>query len=348
MKKWKKIQVHPEQSILEVMQVIDTGAVRFAIVTDEHNKLLGTITDGDIRRAILGGINLNEACQKAMNANPTYCMKNTTSEEIFEIMRSKKISHMPIIDHNRILLEIRELNEVSEQTLIKDNPVVLMAGGLGTRLGELTANCPKPLLKIGNKPILQIIIENFKSQGFHNFYISVNYKSEMIEEYFKAGEDLGVSVNYLREGKKLGTAGALSLISENVNLPMIVMNGDLLTKINFTDLLHYHCSNKNEASMCIRQYEFQVPFGVIDTQDDRIVKIDEKPIHQFFVNAGIYVLNPEAIKIIPLETAYDMPHLFNELIAKNKKTGVFPIHEYWLDVGHKDDFEKAQFDAIKL
>lgn len=348
MKKWKKIQVNPEQSILEVMRVIDSGAVRFAIVTNEHNKLLGTVTDGDIRRAILSGINLNEACEKAMNANPVYCSKDSSSEEIFEIMRSKQISHIPIVDQNNVLLGIRALNEVSEQTLAKENPIVLMAGGLGTRLGELTTNCPKPLLKIGNKPILEIIIENFKAQGFHNFYISVNYKSEMIEDYFKSGEEFGVSIQYLKEDKKLGTAGALSLIGENVNLPMIVMNGDLLTKINFSDLLHYHNTNHNEASMCIRQYEFQVPFGVINTKDDRIVKIDEKPVHQFFVNAGIYVLNPEAIKLIPIETAYDMPHLFNELISSNKKTGVFPIHEYWLDIGQKDDFEKAQGDVIKL
>lgn len=348
MRFWKKIIASPELSILDVMKIINTETSQFAIIADQNNKLLGTITDGDIRRAILNGIDLKESCAKAMNPTPTQCSESLSEEEVFLLLKQKNITHIPIVNKDLIIVDVKSLSELNSFSLKKENPILIMAGGLGSRLGELTANCPKPLLKVGQKPILEIIIENFKAQGFRNFYISVNYKSEMIEEYFRNGEKLGIKIQYLREDKKLGTAGALSLIKEEISHPIIVMNGDLLTTINFNELLGYHGHSENQATMCIRRYEFQVPFGVINTEGDRIIKIDEKPIQQFFVNAGIYVLDPSILKLIPLDIAYDMPSLFNDIINLSHKTGVFPIHEYWLDIGQKDDLERAQFDVIKL
>lgn len=348
MKEWKKILVKPTATIVEVMKTINDNASQFAIVIDVNHRLIGTITDGDIRRAILKGVNLTDECIAAMNKSPTTTTKTASHESLLELMRTKKIHHIPVIDENSIIIDLKSLNEVATENIKRDNPVVIMAGGLGTRLGELTTDSPKSMLKVGKKPILEIIIENFRNQGFHNFYLSVNYKSEIIEQYFQDGNNHDVSITYLKENKRLGTAGSLSLIEDHHELPLIIMNGDLLTKINFPDLLQFHNANINSATMCIRKYEFQVPFGVITTQNEKIISIEEKPVQQFFVNAGIYVLSSEAIKLIPKDTFFDMPMLFNTLINKEIQTGVFPIHEYWLDIGQRDDFEKAQDDIKKL
>jgi NDP-sugar pyrophosphorylase family protein len=230
----------------------------------------------------------------------------------------------------------------------RENWVVLMAGGLGTRLAPLTDNCPKPLLKVGNKPILETIIENFISHGFKRFYLSVNYKAEMIEEYFGDGSRWGAEIRYLREDKKMGTAGALGLIPEPLTQPFLVMNGDLLTKVNFSQLLNFHQEQNAHATMCVREYDFQVPYGVVSVDKHRIKSIEEKPVHRFFVNAGIYVLDPEAVSLIPADMPYDMTSLFEQMTANEREVIAFPVREYWLDIGHRDDFERAAGDFARI
>ena len=222
-----------------------------------------------------------------------------------------------------------------------------MVGGLGSRLGELTANCPKPLLKIGEKPILESIIDNFKIHGFKNFFLAVNYRSEMIESHFGDGSDFGVNIQYIREKERMGTSGSLTLFQPINDLPIFVMNGDLLTHVNFSSLLKHHNDEKFDASTCVRQYDHQIPFGVVELDGLKISKIQEKPIKSFMVNAGIYVLNQSALRLIPENSYFDMPSLLEKMLQSGNKVGAFPIHEYWLDIGRKDDFEQAELDYIK-
>jgi len=220
-----------------------------------------------------------------------------------------------------------------------------MAGGLGTRLQPLTDDSPKPMLQVGGKPLLEIILKNFIEHGFVNFYISVQYLPEIIMDYFQDGKNLGVSIKYIQEDQPLGTAGALGLIpQEALDSPIIVMNGDILTSVDFPALLDYHSKHEGAATMCVRDYEFQVPLGVIEGNGSKINMIKEKPIHKCQVNAGIYVINSDIVKIIPENKRVDMPDFLSDQISQGNSVHMFPIHEYWLDIGRLEDFNKAQID----
>jgi dTDP-glucose pyrophosphorylase len=347
MKSWKNILVSPKTTILKTIETINTGALQLSLVINSEGKLLGTVTDGDIRRGILRGLSLEEPIERVMNTNPMVVRENEANEHIWTLMKRKRYSKIPVLDVQGRLVDLKMLDEPIETTK-QDNWVVLMAGGMGTRLQPLTNDCPKPLLKVGSKPILETILENFIEDGFHKFYLSVNYKSEMIKDYFGDGSRWGVTIRYIDENERLGTAGALSLLSEKLKTPVIVMNGDLLTKVNFQQLLHFHLENQSKGTMCVINYDYQVPFGVIQTVGHHLLSIEEKPSKRYFVNAGIYVLDPEVISLIPQGKYYDMPELFKLLIDKNKETIVFPIREYWLDIGRLDDFEKANMEFMEV
>jgi dTDP-glucose pyrophosphorylase/CBS domain-containing protein len=340
MKNWKNVMVSPDTSIREAIRIIDQGALKIALVVDEDNRLIGTVSDGDIRRGILKGCALENKVQQIMNASPSVAGKGAGRDKILALMRQKQIYQVPVVDDNGILIGLEVIDTILS-TPRRENLVVLMAGGLGTRLKHLTANIPKPMLKVGDKPILETILENFMEHGFSRFLISVNYKSEMIESYFGDGSQWDVQIDYLREDKRLGTAGALSLMSEKPASPILVMNGDVLTKVNFQQLLEFHTEHKAAATMCVREYDYQVPFGVVKLDQHRILSIEEKPVQRFFVNAGIYVLEPEVLELIPHGSHLDMTSLFELLIKREMETAVFPIREYWLDIGRIDDFERA-------
>lgn len=346
MKNWEKILVKKDDTIVSALEVLNNAGTQFVAVVDENKKLLGAVTDGDIRRGLIRGVQIQDTVEKVMNPKPKTMDSHTSRETILKVMKQKDLHHLPLVDANNIITEIVSAKELT-QVERKENHVVLMAGGLGSRLANLTADCPKPMLKVGGKPILETIIDIFKEHGFYKFIMAVNYKSEMIEDYFKDGNHLGVEIKYIKENTRLGTAGALSLY-ENNNLPFIVMNGDLLTKINFNELINFHLNNENIATMCLRQYEHQIPFGVVVTDQDRIVKIEEKPTRRYFVNGGIYVLNPELLKYIPNDTFYDMPSLLENLIEKNYKVGAYPFYEYWIDIGRLDDYERAHTDFLEI
>jgi dTDP-glucose pyrophosphorylase len=328
----------------EIIEVIDASALQIALVVDDMMKLLGTITDGDVRRAILRGVSLDDSACLIMNSRPIVASANESKESILAVMRSKSIHQLPIISDDGVLVGLEILNDLL-QPENRTNVVVLMAGGVGSRLRPLTIDCPKPLLKVGNKPILETIIENFIEHGFRKFYLSVNYKAEMIEKYFGNGNRWGIDISYLREDEQMGTAGGLSLMPSNINEPFLVMNGDLLTKINFNQLLNFHLEHQAKATVCVRDYEIQVPYGVIRVDKHRMLSIEEKPVHQFFVNAGIYVLDPAVLTMIPPNTYFDMPTLLEKLIADGNETAVFPIREYWLDIGRIEDFQRAQLEV---
>ncbi|WP_373072016.1 nucleotidyltransferase family protein [Sulfurimonas sp.] len=337
----KDVTVHKEQSIKEALEVIDKGAIRIAIVLDEKDKVVGTLTDGDIRRGLLSGLSLDSTIDNLYFKEPTLANVNDSKELIVQKAISKQIYQIPIVDDEGKLVKIEELANLLK-TNTRSNKVVLMAGGLGTRLRPLTEDIPKPLLKVGNKPILETIIENFAKYGFVNIVISVNYKADMIKEYFGDGSKFGVNIEYIEETKRLGTAGALSLIKDRPQEPFFVMNADLLTNVNFTHLLDFHTYENSVATMCVREYDYQVPYGVIETDGSNITSIKEKPVQKFFVNAGIYALSPQVFEYIPKNEFYDMPTLFEDIIKEKLKTISFPVHEYWLDIGRMSDFEQAQ------
>lgn len=328
------------------MRIIDNSSLQFAAVVDEDLHLLGTVTDGDIRRGLLKGISLNQAVDLVMNCQPISSSFEKSYRQNLNLLKEKKLRQLPIIDHSNKLVNIIFSDELNA-TQYKTNFVVLMAGGLGTRLRPLTENTPKPMLNVGSKPILETIIEGFKSHGFVNFIICVNYKKEVIQNYFQDGTAFGVNIEYIEEEKRMGTAGALSLLKHKPMEPFFVMNADLLTQVNFEQLLHFHEENNSVATMCVRDYEHQVPFGVIETNGQNLVSIKEKPVHKSFVNAGIYTLNPEVLDIIPKNQFFDMPDLFKKLIEQEENTTAFPVREYWLDIGRITDYEKANAEISK-
>ena len=261
-------------------------------------------------------------------------------------MNSKGLLAIPIIEDD-ILVDVETLQKIVSRSH-HDNPVFIMAGGFGTRLKPLTDNCPKPLLKLGGKPILETIIENFIASGFHRFYISTHYLPEQIEAYFGDGAEWGVEISYVHEDTPLGTAGALGLLPKDIsNLPIIMMNGDLLTKVDFELLLNFHTEQQGIATMCVTEYEYQVPYGVVTLQDHQLESMIEKPLQKYFVNAGIYVVTPELIKQVERNQVVDMPSLLEGEIDRGEKVSVFPVHEYWLDIGKFNDFNQAQIDIEK-
>ena len=346
MKNIKDIIVSESISILEVLKIIDKSSKQIAIVVDKNNKLLGTISDGDIRRAILKNIPLTESVKKVYFKNPTVVSINDSKQEIINICKVKKIHQVPIVDANGNLVGLEILDELITKEK-KLNKVILMVGGLGTRLQPLTENTPKPMLEVGNKPILQTIVEKFVEYGYTNIVMCINYKSHVIKDFFGDGSGFGVDIEYVSEEQRMGTAGALSLLSDKTTEPFFVMNGDLLTNINFEHLHDFHLSNNSVGTMCVRDYDLQVPFGVVSIKNTKILSIDEKPVQKFFVNAGIYMLNPEVLDLIPHNEFYDMPTLFNKLISENKKVISFPLREYWLDVGQIEEYERANQEYHK-
>jgi len=340
MKNWKDILIPPHTTIMQTMKIIDETTMQFAAVIDNHKCILGTVTDGDIRRGLLKGLPLDTPIKEVMNECPVYEKVGKSSLYYKEFMQKLKLKQLPIVNEEKQIQNIFFEDDV-EVALKKENTVILMVGGLGTRLRPLTDRIPKPMLKVGDKPILETIIDSFKGLGFTNFILSVNYKKEMIKDYFQDGSHLGVNISYIEETKRLGTAGALSLLTEKPNSPFFVMNGDLLTKINYESLLDFHNETNSVATMCVREYEYQVPFGVIETDSHHLLSIEEKPVHKNFVNAGIYVLSPDVLKFVPQNEFYDMPELFKKLLNEVSEVSAYPLKEYWLDIGRMDDYEKA-------
>jgi len=346
--KWKGILLNPLDTLKTAIQILHSGGLRIALVVDSNNKLLGTVTDGDIRRSLIKHVTMDCAIKEVMNDSPITALESDSPDLVMSMMRDKSLLHIPLVSKDGILVGLEVLHHMLENKKY-DNPVFLMAGGFGTRLQPLTEKKPKPLLSVGSRPILETIISQFIDAGFYNFYISTHYKAEMIRNHFGDGSDWGVNIKYLHEDSPLGTAGALGLLSDNfTKLPIIMMNGDLLTKINFERLLDFHHEQGNIATMCIREYDFQVPYGVVSIKNQCIFSIEEKPVQKFFVNAGIYVIEPKLINSIDGNTYIDMTNLLENQIEKGECVSAFPIHEYWLDIGMKNEYEQANREVNGL
>ena len=331
----------PDATLAEAIGKVDSSGLQVALVLAANGSLDGILTDGNIRRAILSGKSLEVPVSEVMNAQPTTVPADTSTEEMLGLMRRLTIHHLPLLNEQGQVVGLVTLDELIG-AVESPNWVVLMAGGLGTRLQPLTANVPKPLLPVGGTPILETIIKSFAEQGFKRIFLSVNYRSEMIREHFGDGERWGVQVDYLQETTRLGTAGALSLLPEQPVAPIVVMNGDLLTRANFRNLLQFHVAQRAIGTMAVREYDFQVPYGVVRLDHLRIAAIEEKPVQKFFVNAGIYVLSPPALERLRPDAPLDMPTLFERFIAEGLSTAAYPLREYWLDIGRLEELERAQ------
>ena len=339
----EKLLMPPDATILGALERLGESQQQIVLVVDDERKLLGTVVDGDIRRAILRRVPLESLITEAMNPNPITAPSGTSREMNLQIMRQEQILHLPLIDEENRVAGVEAMVRLVQKPSVT-NWVVLMLGGKGSRLGPLTEDTPKPLLSVGGQPLLETILKNFSAQGFQKFFFSVNYKAEMISDYFGDGRKWGVKINYISEDAPLGTAGALSLLPERPIEPILVMNGDILTSFDFTQMMSFHMGANVDATMCLREYDFEIPFGVATVDGHRVTKISEKPVQSFFVNAGIYLLNPGAIDAIPVGRAFDMPDLITSLLNEGKTVAAYPLREYWIDIGRLQDFEKAQRD----
>lgn len=334
--------------LIEAMRQLNDVRYKILFVTDERKHLQGTLTDGDIRRALLRSPPLTLPVREAMNTAPIVARVAEDRERLAPVLREKLIRYLPRVDADGILMGLYDiLDEHDDEVIVRPNMVLLMAGGLGTRLAPLTATCPKPMLSVGGQPILETIIRNCAAQGLRRFCVSLNYMADVITDYFGTGERWGVEIEYLRETERSGTAGALSLLRERPSHPFVVMNGDVLTQIDFRSLLSFHTEHGASATMCVREYDMQVPYGTVEVEGVDTVSLQEKPVFRFFVNAGIYCLDPVVLDYVH-PGWLDMPDLLNRLMAEKRRVTSFPIHEYWLDIGRLDDYERAQTDYKTL
>ena len=333
--------VGEQTTLKEAMARINTNGFGFVVIVDDQRKLLGVLTDGDIRRALLNGTGMDALIAPFYNTHPAYAVVDGKGEVVFPEGKHQNVKNMPLVDLHRKVVDVI-LESGSLQYSAKPNSVVIMAGGIGKRLMPLTKETPKPMLKIGAKPILRIIIEKFKQYGFSDFLISVNYKAEQIIDYFGDGSDLGVTIDYIREEKKLGTAGAISLIKRKMEHPFFVVNGDVLTNLNYARMMDQHIRHGAFATMGLREYDIQIPYGVINTDGDQIVSIEEKPTLSYHINGGIYILDPACIPLLRSDEYMDMPDLFQEVIRQERKVFPYIIREYWIDVGRPEDLRRAE------
>ena len=337
---WENFLLNENKTIKDALSIINKETVRMAFIVNRKSELVGSVTDGDIRRGLLKGLDVSCKISTIMNKSPKFVSDKISRKTVSSIMQREHINCIPVIKNKRIV-SVFVKNQFCENKL--DNPVFLMAGGFGKRLHPLTFDCPKPMLKIGDTPILQIIIERFIDDGFNKFYISTHYMSEVFEKYFGNGEKWGIDIQFIEETEPLGTAGALGLLKkDDVKLPIVVMNGDILTGIDFRKLLNFHLQESGSATMCTSEYEYEIPYGVVNSMDMHVESIIEKPKHKVNINSGIYVLDPEVVKKVRKNTPLDMPTLLRKELASGNSINTFPILDYWIDIGRKEDYEKAQ------
>jgi dTDP-glucose pyrophosphorylase len=341
---WRKALLPAGSILQEAVRNLDDSALQIALVVSEAGTLTGTITDGDIRRGLLRGLSLSSPIDSVVNTDPMVVPPGFGRDQVLQLMRANKIHQLPVVDEKRHVVGLHVLDELMVPKH-RENLMVIMAGGKGTRLRPHTENCPKPLLPVAGKPMLEHIIERAKLEGFRHFVIAIHYLGQMIEDYFGGGGRWQVQIEYLREEAPLGTAGAIRLLDPRPGVPFLVANGDVLTDVHYGDLLDFHIRHGAAATMAVRLHEWPHPFGIVHTKGIDIAGFEEKPVARSHVNAGIYVLEPRAIECLPNGDACDMPVLFGRLQEQGARTIVYPMHEPWLDVGRLEDYAAANEKA---
>ena len=337
---WKSSILTTNHLIKDVIKNLNQTNLQIALVA-KKNKLIGTVTDGDIRRGLLKGYSLKEKVSRIMKKKSITVSKNTNYREVRELMKSKSILQIPIISNDKKILGLHFWNKKTSVKR-KNNLVVIMAGGFGKRMRYKTSFTPKPMIILHGKPILEHIINNLKNNGFTNLIITTHYLEHKIIKYFGNGKNFGVNIEYIKEKKPLGTAGSLSKIYSNKSTPIIVANGDVISNINYSEFLNYHNKNNAEASMAVREIRSKHSFGVVASQGLKIMNIEEKPITKTHINAGIYILNKKLIKLIKKNSFLSMTDLFNKIISKNYKAILFPLYENWQDFAKPKDLKVSK------
>ena len=350
MKQLDKLLIEPTQTVREALRCLDTNGEGIALVVGQGRKLLGTITDGDLRRATLAGLDLDKETvstllrtRKGGRARAVTAPVGTTAVELMRMMKASGLRHIPVVDKNG---KVKELALLRELALEDELPVtaVVMAGGLGTRLRPLTEKLPKPMLKVGDRPVMEHVLEQLQKVGISHVSITTHYKPEAIVDHFGDGRRFGVEIDYVNEAEPLGTAGALGLMKPPKG-PVLVINGDVMTQVNFRSMLSYHSDNHADMTVGVRRFELQVPYGVIEMVGPEVSGLDEKPTYSFFINAGVYLIEPGVFSLIKSGERLDATELIEKLLGAGKRVVGFPIHEYWLDIGRPDDYARANEDV---
>ncbi|MEY4760821.1 MAG: hypothetical protein RLZZ200_677 [Pseudomonadota bacterium] len=339
--RWREAVLSADSTIERVIRNLDRVAIKIALIVNARNELEGTISDGDVRRGLLKGLTLDSPITTIIHRHPLVVPPGLGRELVTGLMVANKIQQIPVVDEHNHVVGLHLWDEIAAP-VARPNLMVIMAGGAGTRLRPQTADCPKPLLPVAGKPMLEHIIERAKLEGFRHFVLAIHYLGHLIEAHFGDGSRLGVRIEYLREPSPLGTAGALGLLTPRPEAPFVVTNGDVLTDIHYGELLDFHLRHNAAATMAIRVHEWQHPFGVVQMQGVNIVGFEEKPISRSHINAGVYALSPEAFEAIRAGEHCDMPTVFERLQERGARTVAYPMHEPWLDVGRPDDLKSAQ------
>ena len=343
-KNWRQALLPPKATIRQAIGNLNKTSIKIVLVATEAGVLEGTLSDGDIRRGILKGLDLNSPITSIIRRNALVVPQEMKRELVMQLMLANKIQQIPIVDDQHHIVGLHLWDEITTPPR-RSNMMVIMAGGMGTRLLPYTETCPKPLLPVAGKPMLEHIIERAKLEGFNHFVLAIHYLGQMIEEHFGDGKSLGVKIDYSREKSPLGTAGALSLLDPIPQAPFIVTNGDVITDIRYGELLDFHIRQGAAATMAVRIHEWQHPFGVVQTKGVEIVGFEEKPIARSHINAGVYALDPGALSVLTADEHCDMPTLFERIQNKNQRTVAYPMHEPWLDVGRPDDLVQANKES---
>ena len=337
---WRQAVLPANATIGQAIRNLDQVAIKIVVIANNMGVLQGTVSDGDIRRGLLKGLDLNSSIDGVVHRDPLVVPPEMGRDMVVKLMLANKIQQIPVVDEQYRVVGLHLWDEITTSPN-RPNLMVIMAGGMGLRLRPHTENCPKPLLLVAGKPMLEHIIERAKLEGFSCFVLAIHYLGHMIEAYFGNGERMGVQITYLREKLPLGTAGALSLLNPRPESPFVVTNGDVITDIHYGELLDFHIRHNAAATMAVRLHEWQHPFGVVQTRGPYIVGFEEKPISRSHINAGVYVLNPTELQLLSFEKHCDMPTLFGFIQSQGKRIVAYPMHEPWLDVGRPNDLKRA-------
>jgi dTDP-glucose pyrophosphorylase len=342
----QRLFVSPQQTMLEVMQRINETAQGIGLVLDSEGRLLNTVTDGDLRRAVLAGIDLRKPIAELRRDNhrPFTVPIGTSRNELAKLMRERNLRHIPLVNADLCVVDMVQLGDlVGDQPSSLGVSAVVMAGGYGSRLRPLTNEIPKPMLPLGDKPLVEHTIDSLRKHGIQHVYMATHYRPEAFYNHFGDGRAFGVQIDYIHEEQPRGTAGVLATLPEGED-PLLVINGDIVTDVSYRAILRFHQESGAEMTVGVRQYDFSVPYGVMEMDGTNILSVKEKPTHHFFVNAGIYLIERTAARYVPAGCSFDMPQLIESLVAMNKKVIGFPISEYWLDIGRVCDYERALSD----
>lgn len=345
-KSWQRAILPKGATVQQAIHCLNESSCQIVMVVLPDGILQGTLTDGDIRRGLLRGLDLNSSIDTIIQREPLVVPPELSRDTVLQLMQANRVHQLPIVDGSRRVVGLHLWAELMEPRQ-RPNLMIIMAGGQGTRLRPHTEHCPKPLLPVGEKPMLEHIIELAKAEGFVRFVLAIHYLGHMIEEYFGDGSRWQVHITYLRESSPLGTAGALGLLNPEPVIPFVVTNGDVITDIRYGELLDFHIRHEAIATMAVRVHEWQHPFGVVQTQGVDIIGFEEKPVARSHINAGVYALHPEALSVLGPESHCDMPALFERLRENSKRTVAYPMHEPWLDVGRPDDLSRATTMSAK-